>query len=219
MRLLLVEDDSMIGQSIEAGLRGAGFAVDWIRDGAAADLALATTAYDLIVLDLALPRQDGLELLRKLRRGGKAVPVLIVTARDSVSDRVTGLNAGADDYLVKPFDLDELIARVHALLRRNAGRASPELTVGNLVLNPLNHRVMLNDKVVNLSAREFALLHALMMAPGVAFSKDELEEKLYGWDEEVASNVIEVHLHNLRRKLGRDIIRNVRGVGYMVVAP
>ena len=216
MRLLLVEDDPMIGAGVQSGLRQEGYTVDWVRDGAAADLAVANGVYELILLDLGLPRKSGLDLLAGLRKKGHAMPVLVITARDSVADRVKGLDAGADDYLVKPFDLDELSARIRALLRRQAGRASPVIEHGALMLNPATHEVMLNGAPVNLSAREFALLHALLEQPGVPFSRAKLEERLYGWDEEIESNTVEVYIHSLRRKLGAEWIRNVRGVGYRV---
>ncbi len=219
MKLLLAEDDPMIGASMEQGLRMAGFAVDWVRDGKAAEIALETGAYALLLLDLGLPRQDGLALLKKLRQQNRLVPVLIVTARDAVADRVAGLNLGADDYLVKPFDLDELVARVRALIRRQASRARPEMQVGALILNPITREVALAGRPVALSQREFMLLEALMETPGAVLSKEQLEERLYGWQEEVLSNAIEVHLHNLRRKLGAAWIRNVRGVGFKVVEP
>ena len=216
MRLLLVEDDPMIGAGVQSGLRQEGYTVDWVRDGAAADLAVANGVYELILLDLGLPRKSGLDLLAGLRKKGHAMPVLVITARDSVADRVKGLDAGADDYLVKPFDLDELSARIRALLRRQAGRASPLIEHGALTLNPATHEVVLNGAPVNLSGREFALLHALLEQPGVPLSRAKLEERLYGWDEEVESNTVEVYIHALRRKLGADWIRNVRGVGYRV---
>ena len=216
MRLLLVEDDSMIGESVRTGLRQDGFAVDWVQDGRAAELALETNPYDMLLLDLGLPRKAGLDVLAALRRRGQAIPVLILTARDAVADRVKGLDAGADDYLVKPFDLDELAARVRALLRRKSGRADPLLQVGKLTINPATHEVSLDGKPVSLSAREFALLHALAARPGVVFSRAQLEEKLYGWGQEVESNTVEVYVHSLRRKLGANVIQNVRGVGYMV---
>ena len=216
MRLLLVEDDSMIGESVRTGLRQDGFAVDWVQDGRAAELALETNPYDMLLLDLGLPRKAGLDVLAALRRRGQTIPVLILTARDAVADRVKGLDAGADDYLVKPFDLDELAARVRALLRRKSGRADPLLQVGKLTINPATHEVSLDGKPVSLSAREFALLHALAARPGVVFSRAQLEEKLYGWGQEVESNTVEVYVHALRRKLGAGLIRNVRGVGYLM---
>ena len=219
MRLLLVEDDAMIGESVRAGLQQDGFAVDWVQDGRAAELALEANPYDTLLLDLGLPRKAGLEVLAALRRRGDKIPVLILTARDAVADRVKGLDAGADDYLVKPFDLEELAARVRALLRRKSGRAEPVLQVGALCLNPATHEVTLEGKPVSLSAREFALIHALAERPGVVYSRAQLEEKLYGWGQEVESNTVEVYIHSLRRKLGAQLIQNVRGVGYMVPKP
>jgi two-component system response regulator QseB len=216
MRLLLVEDDTMIGSSVRTGLAQDGFTVDWVHDGRAAELAIANNVYDLLLLDLGLPKKHGLELLAALRRRGNKLPVLIVTARDAVADRVKGLDAGADDYLVKPFDLDELAARIRALLRRHAGRAEPVLTAGEVTLNPATHEVLLRGQPVMLSAREFALLAALLDRPGAVLSRDQLEEKLYGWNEEVESNTVEVYVHSLRKKLGQEFIKNVRGVGYMV---
>ena len=219
MKLLLAEDDAMIGASLSAALRQAGFAADWVRDGKEADLALQEGGYDLLLLDLGLPRRDGLDVLRQLRARGDTTPVLIVTARDAVSERVNGLNLGADDYLTKPFNLDELIARVHALTRRAHGRGQSELLAGALRLNPLNKLAELAGKPLHLSHREFSLLTCLMETPGAVLSKEQLESRVYGWGEEVASNAIEVHLHHLRRKLGAAWIRNVRGVGYRLAPP
>ena len=216
MRLLLVEDDPMIGAGVQSGLRQEGHTVDWVRDGKAAELALASGVHEMLLLDLGLPHKSGLELLSGLRRQGLDLPVLVITARDSVADRVKGLDAGADDYLVKPFDLDELSARIRALMRRRAGRASPRIEHGPLTLDPATHQVTLNGDPLALSAREFALLHALLEQPGVPLSRAQLEERLYGWNEEVESNTIEVYIHTLRRKLGAEWIRNVRGVGYRV---
>lgn len=219
MRLLLVEDDAMIGRSMRTGLCDAGFTVDWVTDGKGAELALATGVYDLALLDLGLPGKDGLGLLRELRRRNDPLPVLVVTARDAVADRILGLNEGADDYVLKPFDLDELVARVRALLRRHAGTGSPCLECGALTLDPVRREVHLRGEPVAVSAREFALLETLMRRPGAVLSREQLEDAVYGWQQEVGSNAVEVHLHNLRRKLGHDTIRNVRGVGYKVVAP
>lgn len=216
MRLLLVEDDPMIGAGVQSGLRQEGHTVDWVRDGKAAELALSSAVHEMLLLDLGLPHKSGLELLTSLRRKGLDLPVLIITARDSVADRVKGLDAGADDYLVKPFDLDELSARIRALMRRRAGRASPRIEHGPLMLDPAAHQLTFNGVPQNLSAREFALLHALLEQPGVPLSRAQLEERLYGWNEEVESNTIEVYIHALRRKLGAEWIRNVRGVGYLV---
>lgn len=214
MRLLLVEDDEMVGKSLQRGLMQAGFSVDWVRDGAEAEHALALGLHELTILDLGLPKIDGMALLRSLRARGDARPVLIATARDTVRDRIAGLDAGADDYVLKPFDLDELIARVRALLRRHAGNAGPLLRCGALALDPVRREVTLDGEAVELSPREFALLEALMQRPGAVLSREKLEESVYGWGAEVASNAIEVHLHHLRRKLGAERIRNVRGVGY-----
>ena len=216
MRLLVIEDDQMIGESLCHGLRQEGFTVDWVHDGKAAGLALANDVYALALLDLGLPHKSGLDLLKELRQRDNTLPVLIITARDSVADRVSGLNSGADDYLVKPFDLHELIARVRALLRRNAGRAQSLLVCGTLSLDPITHEVIHQGNNITLSAREFALLHTLMEKPGAVLSRAQLEEKLYGWNEEVESNAVEVHIHHLRKKLGTDVIGNVRGVGYMI---
>jgi two-component system, OmpR family, response regulator len=214
MRLLLVEDDPMVGDAVREGLHQEGYAIDWVRDGKAAETALRAEQYDLVLLDLGLPRRDGLDVLASLRAARNDVPVLIITARDTLPDRVKGLDTGADDYVVKPFDLDELAARVRALLRRAAGRAEPEIRAGALTIKPATREVFVEDRAVALSAREFALLEALAERPGVVLSRSQLETRLYGWGEEIASNAVEVHVHNLRRKLGIDIIRNVRGVGY-----
>ena len=216
MRLLAVEDDRMLGQALQAGLRQSGWAVDWVRDGEAAEEALRGEPYDVVLLDLGLPRKGGLELLGALRSRGSSVPVLILTAQDTVQDRVAGLDAGADDYLVKPFDLDEVAARVRALHRRSSGRARPRLELGGLSLDPAAHEVMLEGAPVQLSAREFALLEALLERPGRPLSRAQLEERLYGWGEEVESNAVEVHVHALRKKLGVRWIRTLRGVGYVV---
>ena len=216
MRILVVEDDVMIGASIRTGLQQDGYTVDWARDGEAAELATTTNDYDAILLDLGLPGKSGLDLLAQWRRQQNAVPVLIITARDAVDDRITGLDAGADDYLVKPFDLNELAARLRALLRRRAGRATPVIEHGPLTLDPATHEVRLASETVTLSNREFALLHALLQQPGVPLSRSQLEDRLYGWGEEIGSNAVEVHIHALRRKIGNDLIRNLRGVGYMV---
>lgn len=216
MRILLIEDDAMIGKAVRSGLADAGFAVDWVTDGRAAELALANDVYDLAVLDLGLPKKDGMAILASMRSMGNAMPVLIASARDAVRDRIAGLEAGADDYVLKPFDLDELVARVRALLRRNAGSGSPLLTFGSLMLDPLRKLVTRGDATVDLSAKEFAVLEALMRRPGAVLSRAQLEESVYGWGDEVGSNAIEVHLHHLRKKLGAAVIKNVRGVGYRV---
>ncbi len=216
MRLLLVEDDAMIGEAVATGLKREGFAVDWVRDGRAADLALKVESFDLLLLDLGLPHMNGLEVLKALRARASKIPVLILTARDAVSDKVQGLDAGADDYVVKPFDLTELAARIRALLRRHAGRAEPVIEHLGLSLNPVTHQVLHHGREITLSAREFALLEALLDRPGAILSRAQLEERLYGWGEEVESNAVEVHIHSLRKKLGTEFIRNVRGVGYRV---
>lgn len=214
MRLLLVEDDPMIGEAARSGLRSRGFTADWVQDGAAADTALATEAFDVLLLDLGLPKMQGLELLRQLRKSGNALPVLILTARDGTADKILGLDAGADDYMVKPYDLDELAARIRALLRRRGGKASPKIEHRGLVLDPATHQLILDGAEIGLSPREFRILHALLERPGQVLSRAQLEQRLYGWGEEVESNTIEVHLHGLRRKLGAGMILNVRGVGW-----
>jgi len=216
MRILLVEDDAMIGEAVQQGLRALAFTLDWARDGETALIAAREPNYDLMVLDLGLPGRDGLEILRALRRSGNALPVLILTARSGVSDRVVGLDAGADDYLVKPFDLEELAARARALIRRRSGRAQPLIEHLGLTLDPATHRVTRGAEEVNLSGREYAILVALLDRPGAILSRAQLEERLYGWGDEIDSNAIEVHVHALRRKLGADFIHTVRGLGYRV---
>ena len=206
----------MIGEAIRAGLRREGFTVDWVHDGEAASQVLRTEAFDLLLLDLGLPRRGGLEVLGAARAQGLELPVLIITARDAVSDRVQGLDAGADDYLVKPFDLDELAARIRALLRRKSGRTAPAIEHLGVALNPATHSVTRAGREIGLSPKEFALLQLLMERPGTILSRARIEERLYGWGEEVESNAVEVHIHGLRRKLGADYILNVRGVGYRV---
>ncbi len=216
MRLLLVEDDAMIGESLSEALTIENYAVDWVLDGRSAELALAHDVYDLLLLDLGLPKKQGLQVLSEYRLRGGMLPVLIITARDAMTDKVSGLDAGADDYLVKPFDLDELFARVRALLRRHTGRAQPVITFGQVMLDPASREVFLRGQLLSLSAREFALLLALLDPPGRVLSRAELEEKLYSWDHEIGSNAVEVYIHHLRKKLGTEFIRNVRGVGYKV---
>jgi two-component system response regulator QseB len=216
MRILLVEDDLQLGDGLMVGLRQAGFAVDWVRDGHAADLALSTETFDLVVLDLGLPRLSGMEVLKRARDRGRTAPVLILTARDATGDKVSGLDAGADDYLVKPIDLDELAARIRALTRRSAGRAAPLLTHGNLALDPAAHSVTLAGQPVDLASREFSLLQLLLESAGRVLTRSQLEQSLYGWGDEPDSNALEVHIHHLRRKLGSELIRTLRGVGYTI---
>jgi DNA-binding response OmpR family regulator len=216
MRILLVEDDAMIGQGLQTALRQGGFAVDWLRDGKAAALALESPGFDLVLLDLGLPGRDGIRVLQELRGRGDATPVIILTARDEIQHRVAGLDAGADDYLVKPFDLDELMARVRSVLRRAAGRGDPAIRNGDLRLDPVTRTVQRGGAPVALSAHEFAVLEALLQRPGAVLSRAQLEDRLYGWDAEIGSNAVEVYVHGLRRKLGADAIRTLRGVGYFV---
>lgn len=216
MRILLVEDDPQLGDGLSVGLRQAGFAVDWLRDGQAADLALQSEIFDFVVLDLGLPRLTGMEILRNARRRNQAMPILILTARDATGDKVAGLDAGADDYLVKPIDLDELTARIRALTRRSAGRAAPVLTHGDVVVDPAGHRVTLAGEPVELSSREFSLLQLLIENAGRVLSRSQLEQSLYGWRDEPDSNALEVHIHHLRKKLGSELIRTLRGVGYTI---
>lgn len=214
MRVLLVEDDAMIGAAVQSGLRHENFAVDWVRDGDAAERSLLAEPFDIVLLDLGLPRTNGIEVLRKMRARGDATPVLIITAQDEVTERVRGLDSGADDYLVKPFEFAELAARVRALLRRRAGRATPLIEHGGVALDPETQRVTQQGREIALSPREFALLTLLMDRPGALLSRTQIEERLYGWGEEIESNAVDVHVHALRRKLGADFIQNVRGVGY-----
>ena len=216
MRILLVEDDRVLGDGVKAGLAGAGFAVDWVRDGEAALAALAAESFTAIVLDLGLPRRDGLSVLSALRGAGNPVPVLVLTARDQVVDKVRCLDLGADDYVVKPFDLDELAARLRALVRRSQGRADASLRHGDLVLDPAARSASLKGVPVALTGREFDLLRMLLDAAGRVLTRRMLDEQLYVWGEAVGSNALEVHIHHLRRKLGSELIRTVRGVGYMV---
>jgi two-component system response regulator QseB len=216
MRLLLIEDDKMIGESVRTGLRQDGFTVDWVQDGRSGETALLEGVHDLLLLDLGLPGKEGIEVLKTLRKKGNTIPVLILTARDALADRVGGLSAGADDYLIKPFDFEELAARIHAILRRKSGRTETLIRHGAITLDPASRHVTQNGNPVNLSAREFALLEALLDRPGTVLSVAQLEEKMYGWNEEVGSNAVEVHIHALRKKLGADLIRNVRGVGYVI---
>ena len=215
MRTLLVEDDDLIGNAIKQALSDASFAVNWVQDGITAMTSLKTEDYSLVLLDLGLPGKDGLEVLQEIRRN-KDIPVIIITARDSVEDRIKGLDLGADDYLVKPFSIDELHARIRAVVRRNNGVANPILSNSILELNPATGEASRGGEVHSLSSREFALLQALMLRPGNIFSRESLEENIYGWNEEVASNAIEFIIHALRKKLGKDAIKNIRGMDWMV---
>jgi DNA-binding response OmpR family regulator len=219
MRILIVEDDRLLGEGILAGLRQAGFQPDWVQDGLAGLAALQTEPFSAVVLDLGLPRLSGLELLRRLRAGGNATPVLILTARDTSQDVIAGLDAGGDDYLVKPFDLGELSARLRALIRRAAGSAAPLIEHGALQLDPAARSVRYAGRAVELAPREFALLHELLLNAGRVMTRAQLEGKLYPWGEEVESNALEVHIHHLRKKISADLIHTVRGVGYMVKKP
>ncbi|MES2534753.1 MAG: response regulator transcription factor [Pseudomonadota bacterium] len=216
MNILLVEDDLMIGENLQIALEGEGIIVDWAKDGEEAESALIGSYYDGIILDLGLPRKDGIDVLRSLRERGSDVPVLVMTARDTVQERILGLNSGADDYVIKPFDLDELIARLHALVRRARGRVEPVYRNGQVVVNTLARQVMVEDRQILLSSREWAILDALIARPGAILSRSQLEERLYGWSGEVGSNAVEVYIHGLRKKLGAQFITNVRGMGYMI---
>lgn len=216
MRVLLVEDDAMIGEVISHALKDASYAVDWVRDGSAAVTAIGTQSYGIVLLDLGLPKKDGIGVLRSIRARDNPVPVVIITARDALEDRISGLDAGADDYVLKPFEMGELLARMRAVVRRKSGSASPILTNGALALNPVTHEVMHGDASIHLSAREFSLLEALLVRPGAILSRSELEDRLYGWGDEVESNAVEFLIHGLRKKLGGSAIKNVRGVGWMV---
>lgn len=216
MRILLIEDDELLGDGLRTGLVQYGYAVDWLKDGVAADQALKTENFDLVVLDLGLPKMSGISVLQNLRSRGLTMPVLILTARESIEDRVKGLDSGADDYLTKPFDLDELCARLRALQRRFSSRAEPLIVHNNITLDPAAHTVTLNGDLVNVSRREFALLHKLLENAGRVLSREHLTQSLYGWGEDVDSNALEVHIHNLRKKFGQDFIHTIRGIGYMI---
>ena len=219
VRVLLVEDDLMIGEAVSVALKDAAYAVDWVKDGATADRVLENVEYQAVLLDLGLPKRDGLEVLRRLRQAGNTVPVIVITARDSVDDRIKGLDFGADDYLVKPFNLNEMLARLRAIIRRQGGQATPLLTNGKVTLDLATRQARCGDAVEMLSAREFALLQALLLRPGTILSRTELEERLYGWNEEVESNAVDFLIHGVRKKLGAHIIKNVRGAGWMVEKP
>lgn len=216
MRLLLVEDDKSLGEGIITALKTEGYTLDWLQDGASALHALSSEPFDLAILDLGLPRMDGLQVLRALRDRHHGVPVLILTARDGVSDRIAGLDAGADDYLTKPFDSAELKARLRALLRRSNGRAEPLISLRGVILDPQNQQVSLDGRIVSLSRKEFVLLHELIAQPDRVLTRDRLEQVLNGWNDDVDSNTLEVHIHHLRRKLFPELIRTLRGVGYMI---
>ncbi len=216
MRILLVEDDELLGDGLRTGLIQEGYAVDWLKDGLTADQALKTEDFDFVVLDLGLPKMPGITVLQNLRARGQTMPVLILTARESIEDRIKGLDNGADDYLTKPFDLYELCARLRALQRRSTDRAVPLIVYNNITLDPASHTVTLNEEAVNVSRREFALLHKLLENVGRVLPREHLTQTLYGWGEEVDSNALEVHIHNLRKKFGQDFIRTIRGIGYMI---
>jgi DNA-binding response OmpR family regulator len=219
MRLLLVEDNESLGKGLYTGLNQAGYAVDWVRDGETAQSAFRTEHYDIAVLDLGLPRKSGIEVLEDLRTSGNKVPVLILTAKDTVNDRIIGLDYGADDYMVKPFDLDELNARLRAILRRSSGRASPKLIRGDIEVDPASHTVIKAGAIVELTPRAFDILRTLMENQGRVMSRSRLEESMYSWKDEIESNAVEVHIHQIRKKLGSDIVRTIRGVGYIMDKP
>jgi DNA-binding response OmpR family regulator len=219
MRILLAEDDRMIGDAVRISLRQQGYAVDWVQDGRAADAVLSNEHFDLVLLDLGLPGKDGIEVVRNLRLRKNSTPVIIITARDGIEDRIKGLDAGADDYVIKPFALEELTARMRSALRRSSGYAEPEIKIRSITINPSTKEVKRDGQTILLSAREYALIEALMLRPGAILSRAQLEERMYGWGEEVESNAVEVHIHGARRKLGADFIQNVRGVGYYIPKP
>lgn len=215
MRLLLVEDDELLGDAVKTGLTQFGYIVDWLKDGEAARAAVKTESFELIILDLGLPKLSGLSMLQSIRNDGNSTPVIILTARESVEDRVKGLDSGADDYLIKPFDLNELSARIRALVRRSQGRADSVLQYKNITLDPAAHSVFVDNVLVNVPRREFALLQKLLENSGQVLSREQLMQSIYGWEEDVDSNALEVHIHNLRKKLNAHFIRTIRGVGYM----
>ena len=216
MRILLVEDDPMIGEAICTALKDAAYAVDWVKDGESASRTLEVGEHGVVLLDLGLPGRDGLEVLRRLRQSGSKLPVIVITARDGVDDRIRGLDLGADDYLVKPFDVNELLARMRAVIRRQGGQAAALLSNGRVSLDPATREAHCEGTTVRLSAREFALLQALLLRPGAILTRDELEQRIYGWNEEVESNAIDFLIHGVRRKLGASVIKNVRGAGWLV---
>ncbi len=219
MRILLVEDDAMIGEAVSVSLRDAAYAVDWVRDGVVANSILERAEHQAVLLDLSLPKRDGLEVLRRLRLAGSALPVIVITARDGVEERIKGLDFGADDYLVKPFYVNVVMGRLRSVMRRQGGQASPLLTNGKVSLDPATREAVCGEAVERLSAREFALLHALLLRPGTILARAELEERIYGWNEEVESNAVDFLIHGIRKKLGADVVKNVRGAGWMVDKP
>ncbi len=216
MRALLVEDDQLLGDGLRTGLDNKGYTVDWLKDGEEAENALIKEAFDAVILDLGLPKRSGLDIIKAVRNKGVATPILVLTARDEIEQRVSALDSGADDYLTKPFDLNELAARLRALVRRTSGRAEPTINYGQLSLDPASHMVYRRGRQINVSPKEFALLHKLLENMGHVLSREQLAQTLYGWDNEIDSNAVEVHIHNLRKKLGIKIIRTIRGVGYMI---
>ena len=216
MRILIVEDDPMLGEGLQVGLRQAGFHPEWVRDGEAAWQTLAHESFNAVVLDLGLPRMDGIEVLRRVRASEQKMPILVLTARDTAQDVIAGLDSGADDYMIKPCDLGELAARLRALIRRAAGAAAPIIQIGQLSLDPASREVRYDTKLVELSPREFDLLHELMLNAGKVLTRAQLESKIYPWGEEVESNALEVHVHHLRKKTATDVIKTVRGVGYLM---
>lgn len=216
MRVLLVEDDSMIAQATMTALKDAAYAVDCVMDGMIALDSLASNKYDIMVLDIGLPELDGFDVLKSVRQSNQSLAILLITARDSLEDRIKGLDLGADDYLVKPFNVSELMARIRAVVRRHHGNSTPVLTNGFLYLYPQTHELVVNEKTYVLSAREFSLLRALLIRPGIILNRKELEEKIYGWNEEIESNAIDFLIHSLRKKIGSDAIKNIRGAGWMV---
>lgn len=216
MRILLVEDDHMIGEAVSLALKDAAYAVDWVSDGNSASRILDGNEHQAVLLDIGLPKRDGLEVLRLMRQKGSRIPVIIITARDAVEDRIKGLDFGADDYLVKPFDVNELLARLRAVIRRKGGQAAPVLGNGMVSLDPATREACRGDTKYLLSSREFALLHALLLHPGAILTRGELEERIYGWNEEVESNAVDFLIHGVRKKLGADVIKNIRGAGWMV---
>lgn len=216
MRILLVEDDPQIGSAIASALEDAGMAADWVTDGRAALASVEAGVFELMLLDIGLPHKDGLSVLRQVRQRRNSIPVIMITARDAVEDRIAGLDLGADDYLVKPFLIDELMARLRAVARRHSGSSQPMLTSGDITINPASKVTAYKQKEIELTGKEYRLLHSLLLAPGRIYSREELEEKVYGWDEEVKSNAIEFLIHSLRKKTDKSSIKNVRGLGWMV---